>query len=90
MIRVSPSLKLHCEHRRNRNKVPYTEFAKDNVAVIFDDHEEEMKMHNMVRGIYELIASRNAYLNHNNGVEGIGMDSIVAKELMKDRIKKFL
>lgn len=47
-------------------------------------------MHNMVRGIYELIASRNAYLNHNNGVEGIGMDSIVAKELMKDRIKKFL
>ena len=47
-------------------------------------------MHNMVRGIYELSASRNAYLNDDNGVEAIGMDSIVAEELMKDRIKKFL
>ena len=52
-MRSRPSLDLYRENRRRRNKVPYVEFGINDVVVISDEDEEEIKMYDMVRGVPE-------------------------------------
>ena len=52
-MRARPSLDVYRENRRRRNKVPYVEFGINDVVVISDEDEEEVKMYDMVRGVPE-------------------------------------
>jgi hypothetical protein len=52
-MRARPSLEVYRENRRSRNKVPYVEFGINDVVVISDEDEDEIKMYDMVRGVPE-------------------------------------
>ena len=52
-MRARPTLDMYRENRRRRNKVPYVEFGINDVVVISDEDEEEIKMYDMVRGVPE-------------------------------------
>lgn len=50
---MQPSLIFYCKNPRNQYKIPYVKFGIDDVVILFNKDEEEIKMYNLVCGVPE-------------------------------------
>lgn len=52
-IRTRPCLEIYHENCRSQNKITCVEFGKEDVVIVSDKDNQEIKMHDRVRGVLE-------------------------------------